>query len=437
MRNGSIWFRFSTLALAALAGTLTAIFRHVATRTDWDQRVPEFIFLMLAAGVAYTAAVWLVHRSSRGRLALVIVLAAGAACRILLLPLPPRLSGDVYRYGWEGRVQRAGINPYTVHPAMPGLERFRERGDPSDATSATPTVYPPLTEWSFTWAETFRGYKILYTALDLASLLVLLLILRARREPLCRVVAYAWNPAVIIAFAFCGHHDSLAIAPLLLACFFLIRGRAALSVAALAASFLAKFFAAVLLPVFLRHTRAAYAVLFAALVFVAYLPYAQAGTALFDGLRRYGTAWQNNDSLFRLFIASGNSPGQALLVAAVLVLVLVTFAVKNRLEPLRASFLLLAGLLLLSPNAFPWYFTWTVPFLCFYPYAPWLLMTVVCVLGYAPVIPYSAGLAYRDEPLILTLEYAPVLAWLAWQGLMRMGLLAKTPGSREGPFEGT
>jgi hypothetical protein len=431
MRKHPFRFSFSTLALAALAGTLTAIFRQVAARSDWDQRVPEFVLLLLAAGVAYVTAVWLVYRFEHGKSALTVILASAVIFRVFLLPLPPRLSGDVYRYGWEGRVQRAGINPYAVHPALPELERFRARDDPADATSTTPTVYPPLSEWSFTWAETFRGYKRLYTALDLASALILLLILRARREPLCRVLAYAWNPAVIISFALCGHHDSLAIAPLLLACYFIIRGRGALSIAALAASFLAKFFAAALLPVFLRHTRAAYAALFAALVVAAYLPYAKAGTALLDGLRRYGSSWENNDSLFRLLVVAGNSPAQARLVAATLVLGLVAFTVRRRFEPLRASFLLLAGLLLLSPNAFPWYFTWTVPFLCFFPNAPWLLMSVVCVLGYAPVIPYSAGFPYRDAPWILTLEYGPVVAWLAWQGLSATARAAKLPAAKE------
>jgi hypothetical protein len=81
-----------------------------------------------------------------------------------------------------------------------------------------------------------------------------------------------------------------------------------------------------------------------------------------------------------------------------------------------ASLLLISGLLFLSPNAFPWYFTWLVPFLCFYPRAPLLLMSVTSVLGYAPVVAYAAGQPYRDSSFILVLEYAPVLAWLLYQG---------------------
>jgi len=111
-------------------------------------------------------------------------------------------------------------------------------------------------------------------------------------------------------------------------------------------------------------------------------------------------------------------------VAGVLVMALVAYALKRRLEPLAASLLLISGLLFLSPNAFPWYYTWIVPFLCFYPRAPLLLISVTSVLGYAPVVAYAAGQPYRDSPFILLLEYAPVLAWLLYQGCR-----ASRPGS--------
>jgi hypothetical protein len=100
-----------------------------------------------------------------------------------------------------------------------------------------------------------------------------------------------------------------------------------------------------------------------------------------------------------------------------MVLALVAYALKRRMTPLGASLFIVAGLLLLSPNAFPWYFTWIIPFLCFYPRAPLLLVSVTCMLGYAPVVAYAAGLPYKDSSLILALEYGPVLAWLVLDAL--------------------
>jgi alpha-1,6-mannosyltransferase len=398
--------------LLVLAGGLAGIFLLWARQQDLKSHAPEFIASALAAGVLYLVGVYLVERFALGPAALFIILGSALAFRLLLLPLSPSLSADVYRYQWEGRVQRAGINPYTVYPALPGLARFEDPRHPIEVGRTTPTLYPPLSERSFSWVETISGYKRLYTGLDLACLLVLLLILALRRQPLHRVLAYAWNPAVVVSFALSGHHDALVILTLLVANLLIIGQRPALSIGFLALSFLSKFFTVLLLPAFLRRTRWVYAGIFVGLVILAYLPYRSAGTRLLDGLTQYAAGWEDNDSIFRWVLRAGNSKPQAGLVVGVLLLALVVYTLRERMEPLRASLFITAGLLLLSPTAFPWYFTWTIPFLCFYPSAPWLLMTVTSVLGYAPLVAYAAGRAYADSSLILALEYAPVYVWL-------------------------
>jgi hypothetical protein len=442
-------------ALLALGGGIAAIFLSLGRQENLETRVPEFIALSLAAGALYLVAVWLVERFTFSRAEVTLLLAGAALFRLLVLPSTPALSLDVFRYQWEGRVQRAGINPYTAHPEALRHLALENSRRPLDVGRATPTLYPPLSEWSFSWVKTLPGYKRLYTGLDGASMLLLLVLLAVRKQPLARVLIYAWNPAVVVAFALCSHHDSLAILALLAAnLFFIIRQGRVLSIFFLALSFLSKFFALLLLPVFLSRgsqperriallseandlgsspsprnrvahrlaggSRWAYGALFAAVVVAGYLPYADAGRKLFDGLGQYAAGWENNDSLFRLFLLAGNTKPQAGLIAAVLLAALLLHVLKRRLEPLHASLILLTGLLLLSPNAFPWYFTWTIPFLCFYPNAPWLLMSATCVLGYAPVVEYAAGQPYQDSSLILLLEYAPVFMWLVVRGLQRI-----------------
>jgi hypothetical protein len=54
------------------------------------------------------------------------------------------------------------------------------------------------------------------------------------------------------------------------------------------------------------------------------------------------------------------------------------------------------------------YFTWSRPFLCFCPSAPWLLMSVACVLAYAPAIDFGADKPLGHSILMLTLEYGPI-----------------------------
>jgi hypothetical protein len=391
------------------------MFRFLGRQRDIASHVPEFIGLALLAGAVYLVGVYLVERFTLGRVALAIILGGALAFRLFVLPLAPTISADVYRYQWEGRVQRLGVNPYTVYPAMPGLAELQDPDHPLEGGSGTPTLYPPLSEFSFSWLETIPGYKRLFTGFDLASVVVLLLLLAVRKQPLHRVLAYAWHPTVVVSFAMSGHHDSLAILTLLMSILFIIGRRPALSIALLALSFLSKFFAGLFLPVFLRRTRWVYAGLFAALVLLAYLPYAGAGPKLLDGLKQYVAGWEGNDSLFRLLQLAGNSKPQTYLVVGVLLLGLVVFVLRQRMDPLRAGLFLTAGLLLLSPNAFPWYFTWTIPFLCFYPSAAWLLMTLISVLGYSAVVAYVAGQPYVDSPFILGLEYAPVYLWLGYE----------------------
>lgn len=409
-----------TLGLLALGAAFTGIFAILNLRADWENRVPEFVALFLLSGALYVAAVYLVTRFTFGRGALLFILACAVACRALVLPLRPSLSTDVYRYQWEGRVQRARLNPYKVYPAAPDLRWLQDPQHPIATGTTTPTIYPPLSERVFSWVETIGGYKRLFTGLDLACLAVILLLLAVLKLPLARVLAYAWNPTVVVSFAMCGHHDSLAILTLLAANLFIIGSRPVLSIAFLALSFLSKFFSALLLPLFLKRTRAGYAGIFAGLVVLAYLPYSSAGLQLLGGLSDYAVGWEANDSLFRLIRLAGNSKAQAELAVGVMVVALAIYAAKKRMEPLRASLFLIAALLLLSPNAFPWYFTWTIPFLCFYTSPAWLLMSVTCVLGYAPVVAYAAGQPYRDSPFMLTLEYLPVFALLAYGGWRSM-----------------
>jgi len=416
-----------TFGLLVLSGGLGILFTFIGRWPDLDHSVPEFIALLLAAGVLYAASVALVEHFILPPSALLVIVLGALFFRLCLLPREPAVSDDLYRYQWEGRVERLHINPYTVYPAIPSLRALEDRHHPIETGRYVSTLYPPLSEWSFSWVSTLAGYKLLYTGFDLAALGVLAVLLAIAQQPVYRLLIYAWNPCVLVSFAMCGHHDSLAIFTLLAAILLIALRKPALAVSFLALSVISKFFSVLLLPTILRRTRWAHTALFAAILGLSYLPFLSAGRRLFKGLSDYAAGWEGNDSLFRLVRLAGNSKQQAELVAAVLVLILVAYTVRRRLEPAAASLLLISGLLFLSPNAFPWYFTWIVPFLCFYPRAPLLLLTINSALGYAPVVAYAAGQAYRDSTVILLLEYTPVLAWLVYEGLRANAINATDP----------
>jgi alpha-1,6-mannosyltransferase len=406
----------ATLSLLTAALALGGTFYAVARCQPLKSHVPEFIALILVSGALYLASVYVVCRYESDRSALFVILGATVVFRLFFLPLSPTLSEDVYRYQWEGRVVRAHVNPYTVYPAMPTLSWAQNPQHPIETGKNTPTLYPPVSEITFSWVRTVAGYKRLFTALDLATVALLLVLLSAAARPLQHVLIYAWNPAVLIAFSLSGHNDSLAILTLLAGVFFLIiGGRRVLSIGFLALSALSKLFPVLFLPAFLSRTRWAYAGIFGSVILLCYLPFLGAGARLFSGLSNFTAEWEGNDSLHRLFLAAGNSTRQAQLVAGILLILLIAYVLKARMDIFRAGLVILAGLLFLSSNAFPWYFTWIAPFLCFCPSPGLLLLTVTCVLGYSPVIAYAAGGMFSNSPLMQILEYLPVFALLSYE----------------------
>jgi alpha-1,6-mannosyltransferase len=409
------WPRYIvTLGLAALTAGLTAIFRWVERQQDLDACMPEFIGLLLLAGILYVIGVFWVERFRLGRTALLIILVGAVLFRVTLLPAHATPSDDVYRYQWDGRVQRAHLNPYVVFPNSPGLEWLQNPDHPEPPAEESPTIYPPLTELIFRLIETVPGYKRVSTILDLACVGMLMFLLGAMKQPLHRVLSYAWNPVVLISFAMSGHFDSLAIFTFLVALFFLVTNRPALSMGALALSFLSKFFPVLLLPTFLKRARLPHLSLFISLIFAFYVPFLNAGLHLLDGARNFARDWVNNGSLFHLlrYIAGSRVGGE--LIAALMMLAAIGYLAKRRAAPLWSSLVLTGGVLLLSPTAYPWYFTWSIPFLCFYPSCAWLLMSVTSVLAYTPAIAYGAGEPLKNSLLMLSLEYGPVYLWLAY-----------------------
>jgi alpha-1,6-mannosyltransferase len=188
--------------------------------------------------------------------------------------------------------------------------------------------------------------------------------------------------------------------------------RAAISSVALGLSFLAKFFPILVLLTLVKRVRLGYLAIFALVVFAFYLPFLGAGLHLLDGLANYSRDWLNNASLFHLFHFVVRSKAGAEVVAGSMVMATMAYLAKRKADPLWSSLILTGGVLLVSPTAYPWYFTWSIPFLCFYPTPAWLLMSITTILAYTPAIAFAEGI--KASFLMSSLEYGPVYLWLAY-----------------------
>ena len=124
--RGSLMPAGACCALLLCLLVLALIYRAFCRMGDLQAKRAGIYRLVLLAGVVYVAAVYVNEHYPSGRWGLGIILAGALLFRLLLLPLWPSLSQDLYRYRWQGRVHQAGLNPYNGyarHPRLGALPR--------------------------------------------------------------------------------------------------------------------------------------------------------------------------------------------------------------------------------------------------------------------------------------------------------------------------
>lgn len=224
------------LGSALLGEAITVV---VGVHSTWH-RAPFWIY---AVGFPlFLVALLALRNSGIGvRRALVAVVAVGAVLQLLALMKPPISSDDAYRYGWDAKVQLAGIDPYSYAPADPRLDRLRSDAlfpvlsgpcawplrtpsVPRDTCSrinrpTVHTIYPPVAEGAFTlvrllsFARTDGTLPMQVFAALGATAVSWLLAVRAwrRRRPAWTVAVWAWCPMTVIELGNNAHIDWLAV----------------------------------------------------------------------------------------------------------------------------------------------------------------------------------------------------------------------------------
>jgi alpha-1,6-mannosyltransferase len=207
--NGGLLVRFSILIVAEIFFLLALNFYD-----DWTlQQMPvRFVGTAFAAGIVFLAAVSHFPWKMDIRRQAIIFWGVAVVLRLVALPLVP--SDELVRYQWEGKVQRAGFNPYLIAPSDSQLGDLRH-----DFPEAAKINHPELRAFDAPGAELlFRFlssvtdrplfYKILFAIGDLA-VAALLLRLIGGDQRYRNAVWYAWNPLVVYSFAGAAHFDSV------------------------------------------------------------------------------------------------------------------------------------------------------------------------------------------------------------------------------------
>jgi hypothetical protein len=391
-----------------------------------------FIGLALLSGVL-TAVAARVATSVPPREGLAIILLVGLALRLLVLPVEPLLSNDIYRYVWDGRVQAAGINPYRYVPADPALIALRDEAIFARMNRAdyAVTIYPPIGQAFFflvtRFGESVTVMKAAFVVCEAVTVAVVISLLRRLGRPATLVVAYLWHPLPVWEIANNGHVDALMIALIMVGIWIAIRGCALGGAFAVALAVLAKPFAILILPALWRPFDWRMPALVLGTAAAAYVPYLSVGTGVLGFLTTGYAAEEKIDSgegfwvLLGWRALFGVRSGDVAVYGALALAALGTLALRTAFRRQRTpatvlsdvNALVLVFLFLLSPN-FPWYFLIAVPFLALVGGAPAWVVTIAALMLGNDINPDDPNVSFeiRDTAFNLLFLTAVVVAWV-------------------------
>ena len=285
--------------------------------------------------------------------------------RVVVLTTHP--GNDAFRYVWEGRIQRAGFNPYAHPPDDPKLTCLRDDDWSHINHPDYSAIYGPVAQIEFAMIAAMHpsiyAIKGLHALWDCLTIVVLGACLRRKGYSPHRAIIYGLCPLVLSAFAAEGHLDSLMLFFVSLCIWAAIVKRMKLAGAMLGLAMGVKIVAVVLLPWFMLRDRRA-AVVALVVPVVCYLPYVEAGWGLIESLVRFGSGGEFFSFLGAWRITSFQTHLSHRIAAALLAGAVIVLAWRRR------DFADFAGgafsvTLLAMPIVHYWYLSWVLMFLPF------------------------------------------------------------------------
>jgi alpha-1,6-mannosyltransferase len=382
------------VGMGAIFASLTLV-TPFAFRAGGDN---AFIALTIPAGLLALAATRVAERTPTNR-ALWVIFGFGIVLRGYVLLFDPLLSSDIFRYVWDGRVQGAGINPYSYVPAHDAVAHLRDATifPKINRADYAVTIYPPVAECFFLavtrLSENVNVMRLALLGCESVSVTVVMLFLRRMERPTTRVVAYFWHPLPIWEIANSGHVDALAVALMLLGLWVALTGRAKRGAVLIALATLVKpYMAPALAPVW-RPWDWKMPLVVIAVITLCYIPYLSIGWGVFgflttgylteEGIISGNDLWLL--SLWRFVFGAHRGDVAAYAAAAASILLFMALWSARRPDRTMATsladtnMLLLLVLLLSSPN-YPWYFLAIVPFVALSGNAPTWAVSIGALL---------------------------------------------------------
>lgn len=369
---------------------------------------PEFRAVLFTAGFAVSFIAMIGLRSRwPTRWGFGAILLVACALRLFLLGQEP--SDDLYRYVWEGRIQLEGLNPYSVAPADSCTLHLRDEVWSGINHKEYPTIYGPLAQLVFKLSAlvsgTVLGMKIIILLFDLATLVLLWIILSSYKRRSNELLLYALHPITLYSFGIEGHLECMVL-------FFLVAGFLsyrqrwyALLFISLGAAVAIKMTALMFLPLFIQKKTIRYLPFFV-IPLLAAIPYGLDITTLFTVMVKFGAQFRFNGFVYTIadLCTSGTA---ALLISVVLFAGIYGWHFFLTPDPVRASAHVGIAFLLTSPTAHPWYFTIVAVVVVLYPVRSWILLSATVGLSWLVSFRYWLRGVWRENLLYFFMEYIP------------------------------
>ena len=438
--------RQSLVTLIGL-GTLLLIIELYTLGAHRHNRFYSVLFLLSISGIPFVFAVWWTfQRKKFPRSTLLIILIGGALFRLILVPLdPPRLSTDIYRYIWDGRLQGAGSNPYLYLPVDPRLAGLRDDSiyPHINRKEYAHTIYPPVAQIFYfvvtRVTQSIPGFKGVLVLVDLVTVGLVAATLRAVGQPAERVIVYAWHPLPIFEFGGSGHIDSLMICFIALALFARANHKFGIAGFALGAATLVKFIPVILLPAIYKRWDKKLPIAFTITLVVCYLPYVlSAGAGVLGFLPQYAKeeGLQSGERYYLLVLIDyildwcgvvHDLPPAVFTSMALALLGAIAIWAFYRQPPfgrenseiqgqwIFSAFVLALTFSTLLSSYYPWYYSWLALFLCFVPNSATLALTLMLWPLYRSLFDQSADDLFRFQSRV----FLPFFALLVLMWIMR------------------
>ncbi|MBV8436945.1 MAG: hypothetical protein JOY95_05470, partial [Silvibacterium sp.] len=369
-----------------ILGATSCVALTICSHNFADRGGPYFMASLTLAGIVYLLAIREFFATPVfPRRVVVIGLLLAAVWHIEFLRMPPEADEDIYRYVWDGRLQRLGYNPYLVVPSDPAAKALHTAETRKLNNPNLPSPYPAGAQLFFRAVtaihESTFALKVAFVICDLAIALLLLDVLRLHRLGAHLVLAYAWNPLLAIEVAGSGHVDIVGALFLLVSAAALWRRWRTTAAIGFGLAIAVKFLPIVLLPLYWKRVRIRDAALAAAVVGLLYLPFLDHGRIPIGSLRTYVQSFRFNGPVFAAL--DQVAPPQLLAGLAMLVgFATATWLRRTASESSPEAFAWpMAAALLCAPAVFPWYLLWLLPFLT----SPSNLLIILWTVSIIPV----------------------------------------------------